>query len=421
MKITVIGLGYIGMPTAAMFAKAGMDVVGYDVNDKVINALNRGEIIITEPGLDDLVKEVVDAGKLRGVTKLEESDAFIICVPTPIKEDKTADMTYVKNAAELVVEHVKKGNAVILESTSPPGTIENIIVPILKKTGLNIGEDVYVAYSPERVLPGKIIKELVENDRVIGGINEKSAQIVKDMYSSFVKGNIYTTNSKTAEMCKLIENTYRDVNIALANELAVFCEQIGINAWEVIQLANKHPRVNILQPGPGVGGHCLAVDPWFIVEKQKEEGIIKKSRLINDNMPIHVFETLKNILKDRKDAKIAILGITYKPNIDDMRESPIIKLIDLLIENTDYRLSIHDPYVLKENTRYKDLMVDSIEEAIDGADIMILGVNHDDYKNLDFEKISKLMRTKFVYDTRNFLDQEMLKKYGFEIKLLGRG
>ena len=420
MKITVIGLGYIGLPTAAMFAKSGMNVIGYDINPKVIEALNQGRIIIEEPGLGPLVKEVVSAGKLKGDTKINESDVFIISVPTPINEDKTANMEYVKVAAESIVKYLKNGDVVVLESTSPPGTIDDVLLPILSKSGLNIEEDLFVAYSPERVLPGKIIQELEENDRVIGGINEKSAEKVKEIYSVFVKGHIYTTDSKTAEMCKLMENTYRDVNIALANELAITCEELGINAWEVIELSNKHPRVNIHQPGPGVGGHCLAVDPWFIVEKQKNGEIIEKSRQINDNMPTHVFDTLKNILKD-ENSKIAILGITYKPNIDDTRESPILKLADTILKNSNYKLELHDPYVLKENTRFKDYMVNSVEEAAENADILILGVNHREYENLDFKKLSKLMKTKHIYDTRNSLDEKTLKELGFKVTLLGRG
>jgi len=420
MKITVIGLGYIGLPTAAMFAKSGFDVIGYDINPKVIEALNQGRIIIEEPGLGELVKEVVSTGKLKGDTKINESDVFIIAVPTPINEDKTANMEYVKTAVESIVKYLRKDNTVILESTSPPGTIDDIVLPILNKSGLNMGEEVFVAYSPERVLPGKIIQELEENDRVIGGINEKSAEKVKEIYSAFVKGHIYTTDSKTAEMCKLMENTYRDVNIALANELAITCEELGINAWEVIELSNKHPRVNIHQPGPGVGGHCLAVDPWFIVEKQKNGVIIEKSREINDNMPIHVFNRLKHILKD-DNSKIGILGITYKPNIDDTRESPILKLADIILKNTNYKLALHDPYVLKNNTRFKDYMVNSIEEAAENADILILGVNHREYGNIDFEKISKLMKFKHIYDTRNFLDEKTLEELGFKITLLGRG
>lgn len=420
MKITIIGLGYIGLPTAAMFAKSGMDVVGYDVNDKVIDALNQGKVIIEEPGLEELVEKVVKDGKLKGVREIEESDVFIITVPTPINENKTANMKYVKEATRLISKYLKKGDVVVLESTSPPGTIEDVVLPILNETEMIIGEDVFVAYSPERVLPGKIIDELVENDRVIGGINKESSKIVKDIYSSFVKGNIYTTDSKTAEMCKLMENTYRDVNIALANELAITCEELGINAWEVAELSNKHPRVNVHQPGPGVGGHCLAVDPWFIVEKQKKSEIIKKSREINDNMPRHVFQTIETILKG-KSGKIGILGITYKPNIDDLRESPILKLVDIILEESNYELLLHDPYVEKENVEFENIMVDTVGEVAKDADILILGVNHREYENLDFVKIFELMKTKYIYDTRNFLDHGFLEKIGFETKLLGRG
>ncbi|MBU5313895.1 nucleotide sugar dehydrogenase [Tissierella carlieri] len=419
MKITIIGLGYIGLPTAAIFAKSGMTVLGYDINEKVINALNQGKIIIEEPGLEDLVNEVVEEGKLKGISKLEEADVFIISVPTPINKDKTANMDYVRKAAESIVPVLRKGNIVVLESTSPPESTEKIILPILGKSGLDIGEEVFVAHSPERVLPGKIIQELIESDRIIGGINEKSAQLVKDLYSVFVKGEIFTTDSKTAEMCKLMENTYRDVNIALANELAITCEEMGINAWDVITLANRHPRVNIHQPGPGVGGHCLAVDPWFIVERQIKGNIIKLARETNDNMPNHILDKLREIFPDG-NAKISILGLTYKPNIDDMRESPIVNLVKLLKENTRFALSLHDPHACKENFELGNLMLDSLYDVVKDADLMILAVNHNEYKNIDFKKVAKLMKDKHIYDTRNFLDEASLKDLGFKITLLGR-
>ncbi len=243
LKMTVIGLGYIGLPTAAMFASNGVQVLGYDVNQRVVDALNKGEITIEEPYLDDLVSQVVTSGRLKASTQMEESDVFIIAVPTPILANKGADMSYVASATEAIVPHLRKGNIVVLESTSPPGSTEDIIVPILKKSGLNIGEDVFVAHSPERVIPGRILIELVENNRIVGGINEASTVEVKKLYEIFVKGEIFPTDSKTAEMCKLMENTFRDVNIALANELAKLCENMGINAWEVIELSNKHPRV----------------------------------------------------------------------------------------------------------------------------------------------------------------------------------
>lgn len=420
MKITVIGLGYIGLPTAAMFAKAGFHVAGYDINPRVIEALNQGKIIIEEPGLGPLVEDMVAQGRLKGYREIKEADVFIIAVPTPINQDKTANLAYVREAAESVVEHLKKGDSLILESTCPPGTIDNVILPILRKSGLEMGEDVLLAYSPERVMPGQIIEELKTNDRIIGGINLKSSERVKEIYSSFVQGEIFMTDSKTAEMCKLMENTYRDVNIALANELAITCEQLGINAWEVVELANKHPRVNIHQPGPGVGGHCLAVDPWFIVEKQEQGIIIRKSREINDNMPQHVFDQLEGLLENRP-GKIGILGLTYKPNIDDTRESPILKLVDKILQNPNYQLALHDPYVEKKDFPLSSYLVDSVEEAAKDADLLILGVNHKEYRDIDFENIGKLMKRKSIYDTRNFLNRKDLQELGFNIKLLGRG
>lgn len=417
-KITIVGLGYIGLPTAAIFAKTGMEVLGYDVNKKVIEALNKGEILIEEPGLEDLVKEVVGAGNLRGISTIEESDVFILAVPTPLNEDKTADMSYVRNATESIVSKIRLGNIVVLESTSPPGsTLE--VASILGKSGLKIGEEVFVAHSPERVLPGRIIKEIVENDRIIGGINEKSAKLVKEVYSVFVKGEIFTTDSKTAEMCKLMENTFRDVNIALANELAILCENMEINAWDVIQLANRHPRVNIHQPGPGVGGHCIAVDPWFVIENQPEGRLIRQAREINDGMPERVLNRIKSLVED-ENAKITIMGLTYKANVDDTRESPIIKLVELLKNNTNYNIALHDPHVDREIFKYKEILTHSVEEAVENSELMVLAVNHEIYTKLDFEKIGELMYKKQIFDTRDFLNREELEKSGFDLIVLGR-
>lgn len=417
-KITIIGLGYIGLPTAAVFAKSGMEVMGYDINKKVIEALNKGEILIEEPGLEDLIKEVVGNDSLRGINTLEESDVFIISVPTPINADKTADMSYVTSATESIINIIKPGNIVVLESTSPPGaTME--VASILGKSGLKIGEEVFVAHSPERVLPGRIIQELVENDRIVGGINDKSSELVKDVYSVFVKGEIYTTDSKTAEMCKLMENTFRDVNIALANELAILAENIGINAWDVINFANKHPRVNIHQPGPGVGGHCIAVDPWFVIENQPEGHLIRQARQINDGMPQRVLNRIMSIVKD-ENAKITLMGLSYKANVDDTRESPIIKLVELLKEKTNYQISLHDPHVDRSLFKHKELLIDSIDEAVENAELIVLTVNHNEYRKLDFERIGELMIKKQVFDTRNFLNENELSKLGFELTLLGR-
>ena len=258
-SICVIGIGYVGLPTAAMFASKGHKVIGYDLNQKAVDALNKGEIIIEEPGLGELVKQVVSEGNLTGTTECPVGcDVYIIAVPTPINEDKTADMRFVESATRAIVPCVRKGAIVVLESTSPPRTVQDLMLPILKETGLELGEDLLVAHSPERILPGKVIEELRTNSRIVGGINEKSSLEVKKIYESFVEGEIFITTSTTAEMCKLMENTFRDVNIALANELAKMSEELGVNCWDVIRMANQHPRVNILQPGPGVGGHCIA-------------------------------------------------------------------------------------------------------------------------------------------------------------------
>lgn len=411
LKVCVIGLGYIGLPTSAMFASHGVDTYGVDVNEEVVKNLKEGKIIIEENRLPELVKEVVKSGKLTCGTKPIESDVYIVAVPTPVNEDKTAGMEYVKSATESIVPLLKKGDLVILESTSPPRTVIDIMVPILQKSGLNIGEDVYVSHSPERVLPGQILYELINNNRIVGGINEISAIKTKELYETFVKGQIYLTDSTTAEMCKLMENTYRDVNIALANELAKICEQMGINAFDVINFSNKHPRVNLHTPGPGVGGHCIAVDPWFIVEKAPElSKIMHLSRVTNDAMPMHVATLAKSMISD--DKNITILGVTYKPDVDDMRESPIEYLEKHLID-MGYNVTIVDPHVEKYNV--------CVYEALKKSDLLILAVNHKEFKELDFNKVYDAMNSKNVLDTRNSLDGKMLKELGFNYKLIGDG
>ena len=415
-KICIIGLGYIGLPTAAMFASNGHKVIGVDTNNEVIEALEKGEVIIEEPYLKNMVGQEVVSGNLIASKEPQEADAFIVAVPTPLTKDKKADMSLVKKAMESIVPYLRKGNMIVLESTSPTGTVKNLIIPILKKSGLKIGEELYVGYCPERVLPGQILFELVNNNRIIGGINRKSAEKIKDLYQTFVRGEIYLTDTITAEMCKIVENTYRDVNIAFANELSIISENIGVDIWEVIKLCNKHPRVNIHQPGPGVGGHCLAVDPWFIVEKNPEFArIIKLARETNDNMPRVIFNKIENILKNIKGTKkVTILGITYKANIDDTRESPIISLIEIL-EKHNYKISVVDPYV--KEFRYK---VESIIEAAEASDLLILAVNHKDFKKLDFDALAKKMRNRIVLDTRNYFNKNTVEIKGFKYYLLGK-
>ena len=413
-KICIVGLGYIGLPTATMFSCYGHKVIGVDVNEKVVNNINKGKIIIEEPNLEELVEDVVKKGNLIASISPKESDVFIISVPTPIKDDKTSDMSYVISATKSIVKYLKEGNIVILESTSPVGTTEEVVKPIIEESGLKVGRDIMLGYCPERVIPGKIIYELKNNDRVIGGIDKKSAEEIRKIYKTIVDGNIYLTDCKTAELCKLMENTYRDVNIALSNELLLICDKLNINVWEVIEYSNKHPRVNLHTPGPGVGGHCLAVDPWFIIEKEPElSNIIKSSRLLNDSMPEYVYNKIDKILQKDKSKKITILGITYKANTDDMRESPIIKLIDKLLKN-NYNVKVFDPYI-------KDFQINcqSILEACKDSDLLILGVNHDYFKNLPLDEIKTTMKGNLILDTRNFLDKKEVEKSGFIYKLLG--
>lgn len=414
MKICVIGLGYIGLPTAAMFAASGNQVVGVDRNPKIIEALNQGKITIEEKGLDRLVRQVVEDGALYGSSVPEEADAFIIAVPTPITADKKADMSYVIASTESIVPYLKAGNIIVLESTSPVGTVDQLMIPILESSGLHIGEELYLGHSPERVIPGQILQELVNNNRIAGGINPASAEKIALLYKSFVKGEIYLTDTRTAELCKLAENTYRDVNIAFANELAKICENMDINVWEAIALCNKHPRVNIHQPGPGVGGHCIAVDPWFIVEKQpKTAQIINLSRYTNDSMPFHVASRVLNILNGIPNPQVTILGVTYKPNVDDMRESPILHLIEIL-KKEGISVNAFDPYV-KNN---EDISTD-LQESVTGSDLLVLGVHHDQFKNLPFTELGKVMNHKYLLDTRNFISAEDAEAAGFHCYLLG--
>lgn len=411
MKICVIGMGYIGLPTASMFAAHGHDVVGVDNNLEVIEALNQGKIIIEEDQLDAFVSGVVAKGRLRGASRPETADVFIIAVPTPITAEKKADMRYVIAAAESITPYLRAGNTVVLESTSPVGTVDELLLPILAKSGLHIGDELFVGHCPERVIPGRILYELVHNDRIAGGINPASAARIAEIYRCFVEGNIYETDTRTAELCKLTENTFRDINIAFANELAKICEKTGVNAWEVIELCNKHPRVNILQPGPGVGGHCIAVDPWFICEKQPETAqLIAKARAINDSMPHYVLLRIKQLLAGVSEPKVAVLGVTYKPNVDDTRESPILELLRLL-EQDGYIVSAHDPHA-------RGWQHDLAQVAA-GADLLVLGVQHNEYRNLPYVALAKAMRRPVFLDTRNFANVNALTNAGFAYHLLG--
>ena len=411
-SVCVIGLGYIGLPTAAMLAFRGLKVSGIDIQPEVVDIVNSGNIHIEEPTLRALVGGAVDSGNLRAYTTPQKSDVYIIAVPTPVGDDKKARMDYVEAAAESIVPLLRAGNLVILESTSPPETTTKLLVPILEKSNLKIGEELLVAYCPEKVLPGRIVQELIENHRIIGGINEKSSQAAKQLYSSFVRGEIFLTDSITAEMVKIVENTYRDVNIALANEFAKISAELGINIWEVIKFTNMHQRVNVHSPGPGVGGHCISVDPWFIVEKYPHLAkLINQAREVNDSMPEFAYNLVIEAVRDIENPKITILGLTYKPDIDDIRESPAMEITEKLKNTPDIRVSVYDPHVKG--------MPSSLEDALHGSDCILLAVNHREFDVINPQMAAALMRNQIIIDTRNALNGQAWEEAGFRYVLLG--
>jgi len=397
-KVCVIGLGYIGLPTACILSSKGFKIVGVDINQELVGELNQVNIDPLEPGLVDLANSAIKSGNLIAKISPQEAGVFIICVPTPLIDKNKADLTYVKNAAKNILPYLRKGNLVILESTVPPGTTEVILKPILEESGLNVGSELYLAYCPERVLPGNILKELVENDRIIGGINPESAQLAKEIYQSFVEGKIYLTDATTAEMVKLVENSFRDVNIAFANELSRICDKLNLNVWKVIELASKHPRVNILKPGPGVGGHCIAVDPLFLVEKASDEAkLIKTARCVNDSMPDYTVEKVERAAKEAriKSPIIACLGIAYKAGTGDLRGSPALKIVRRLKEK-GYTVRACDPYI----KNFNEFPLFSLEETVDGADCLVVLVDHNEFKKVKLGKFLQKMRNKIIIDIR---------------------
>lgn len=412
--ICVLGLGYIGLPTASLFATNGFQVTGVDVNPYVVKTINQGDIHIEEPGLKTVVQAAIKSGQLRAQTEPCEADTFIIAVPTPIDGEKHADMTYVRAAAEALLPFLRPGNLVVLESTSPPGTTRDLLVPMLVASGLEVGRDLFVAHCPERVLPGKILQELLENHRVVGGATPACAARAASLYQAIVSGEIHVTEATTAETVKVMENTYRDVNIALANELSLIAERLRINAWDVIRLANLHPRVNIHQPGPGVGGHCISVDPWFIVEQAPDQArLIHLARQINDGMPHHVMDLVTRALGGREQARVAVLGVAYKGNVDDTRESPALEIVHMLRE-AGHQVTIYDPHV-----RALEFELSDIESAFAQADCVLLLTPHNEYKYLNPAEIKKLVRGHLLVDTRNFLDAQAWRAAGFQVVTLG--
>lgn len=380
-KVCVVGLGYIGLPTAALLANRGYYVHGVDVVKHVVDTINRGEIHIVEPDLDAFVQSAVHSGHLKADTKPAEADVFMIAVPTPFHEDQSPNIDYVINATKAIAKVVKPGDAIILESTSPVGTTEQVKAT-MDEAGVDTSS-IYFAYCPERVLPGQVMKELIENDRIVGGLNRESTEVVATFYRTFVKGEVLETNAKTAEMCKLTENASRDASIAFANELSMICDKIGIDVWELIALANKHPRVNILRPGPGVGGHCIAVDPWFIVHKTpKEAKLIKTAREVNNYKTEWAIEKVLRHAFEWKSTqgtipKLALMGLAFKPDIDDLRESPALHIYERL-KNEAIELIVAEPNI----TTFEGKPLPTPESAIDQADIIVFLVAHKAFKKL---------------------------------------
>lgn len=387
MQAQFIGLGYIGLPTAAIVAQQGVKVTGVDVNPKVVETINRGEIHIVEPGLEDVVKMSVDRGFFKASLTPEKADVHLIVVPTPFKGNHEPDISFVESATKAVLPHLKKGDTFIIESTSPVGTTEQMAHLIFTERP-ELQENIYIAYCPERVLPGNVLHELIHNDRVIGGINPKSTEKAKEFYRTFVKGELHSTNARTAEMCKLTENSSRDAQIAFANELSFICDKADINVWELIELANKHPRVNILQPGAGVGGHCIAVDPYFIVsDYPRESRLIGTAREINNYKAFWCAEKTKTAmlefqLKNGRKPKTAIMGLAFKPNIDDLRESPAKYIAQKVMQSEQNDFLVVEPNI-EEHSVFK---LTNYKEAYEQADIIAFLVAHDEFKTLEYNE-----------------------------------
>ena len=412
--ISVIGLGYIGLPTAAVFASRKKKVIGVDVNKEVIDTINRGKIHIVEPDLDMVVHAAVTEGYLRATTTPEPADAFLIAVPTPFKGDHEPDLSYIESATKAIAPVLKVGDLIILESTSPVGATEQMSVWLAEqRPDLSFpqshGEDsdIRIAHCPERVLPGHVLRELVLNDRVIGGMTVRCSEAAVLLYKTFVEGECVVTTARTAEMCKLTENSFRDVNIAFANELSIICDKLNINVWELIRLANRHPRVNILQPGPGVGGHCIAVDPWFIVSKTPDEArVIRTAREVNDSKPLWVLDQVgyaidkylqENLSKTSKDVTIACFGLAFKPDIDDLRESPALEIALKLSKSHQGTVLVVEPNIEKLPTSLEGLAtLCSTEKAISQANVIVMLVDHKVFKAIPKNRFS----TQEVIDTR---------------------
>ncbi|HVR63298.1 MAG TPA: nucleotide sugar dehydrogenase [Polyangia bacterium] len=394
-KIVVIGMGYVGLPAAILLAKAGHEVVGVDVNEKVIKAVNDGILHIDEVEFEAMMASPEVRANLRGTRAVEPADAFLIAVPTPLEATrKIADLSMVRAACESLVPHLRRGALVVLESTVPPLTCKNVLRPIIEKSGLKVGADIRLAHCPERILPGRVFHEIVHNDRIIGGVDAASTEAARKLYATIVEGQLIPTDDVTAELCKLMENTYRDVNIALANELASVCERLGVDVHHAIDVANRHPRVDILRPGIGVGGHCIAIDPWFITEADPESSVlIPTARRINDSRPGKIAALIRQAVADVGEPRIACLGATYKPDTYDLRESPAIEIFHMLRKD-GYDAQLFDPLT-------REFPVGSLAEAARGCDLMVLLVPHKRLKAQlaeEWPRVGAAMRRPHIVD-----------------------
>jgi UDP-N-acetyl-D-mannosaminuronic acid dehydrogenase len=414
MNVTVVGLGYIGLPTAALLAQSGHRVYGYDVNSRLRHALQRGSVPPMEEPVRQAVLEALHTNRLHVVDRIPNAAAYIMCLPTPTADGRP-DLRHVEAGARAVAEVADPGSIIVLESTVPPGATERVVERALRAQGKSIDE-FYVAHCPERVIPGSIMQELRANARVVGGRTHRDAEVVRELYASFCDGEIALTSIAVAEFVKVVENTFRDVNIAFANELAVFAEELGVDVWETIALANKHPRVNILQPGPGVGGHCIPVDPYFLSDANPVvTELIQSARRVNDRMPFRIARRIAQLVDHVPGSKIALLGAAYKADVDDARESPTSRIDDLLRER-GFETTIFDPNV----ERFSRPLCASLEEAVSGADALVLVTPHTAFRRIDPAEVAGRMRRARLVDTRSFFDAGEWQRHGFECYVLGR-
>lgn len=399
-KLNIIGLGYIGLPTSLMFAANGVEVVGTDLNEKLVSTLNRGKLTFEEEGLEEVFKGALDKG-IEFKTEYEKTNRYIITVPTPYMADsKKIDAKYVIAATKQVLKVCEPNTILVIESTISPGTIDRFVRPIIEEFGFKIGQDIHLVHAPERIIPGKMVYELEHNSRTIGADSREVGEEVKSWYESFCKNEIVVTDIKTAEMSKVVENTFRDINIAFANELAKMCDREGMDVYELIRIANKHPRVNILTPGPGVGGHCISVDPWFLVGDYPDiVNVVLGAREVNDGMPQYVFDKIHKIMKENniKDySKVGLYGLTYKENVDDMRESPTLQLLDIFEKYNIDTVKVYDPFIKEKKFEGQVMELDNF---LADTELVVVLVSHDEIRNNQ-----ELLSEKIVYDTRNIIE-----------------